>query len=149
MLFSARLVSHYVHFVLKTTGTPLHEAFKDSFPKYVDHVLAKAKKDCNSIADCKLDQHWMPLSSRCAFCFFNYDIIGTVETFAEDSLAVFNRSNLAAPDNVLKIKRNSFQKDVERTKNYFYQLTRVQRLQLYYLYRMDFEMFGYSASSYL
>ena len=46
------------------------------------------------------------------------------------------------------VKRNGINEKTEKTKRYFMQLNTRQRKNIYQMYRIDFEMFGYSPEPY-
>ena len=88
---------------------------------------------------------------RCAFCSLPYDFIGKIETFTEDLLYVFDHARWKPgekrPDS--NLQTNTTPKKKNRTVQYFSQLGSMDKIELYKMYELDFEMFGYSADMYL
>ncbi len=58
-----------------------------SFVGYVVKNVADYRRCRRSHAEdsCFVDAHWRPLLDQCAHCNFDYDVIGRVETMAEDT----------------------------------------------------------------
>ena len=85
-----------------------------------------------------------------------YDFIGFMETYDEDLRYIAQKLNittlLSNANNrraVNSRKSGSKQSQSERIKEHFSLLDKEARQKLYQLYRIDFEMFGFDASSYL
>ena len=88
---------------------------------------------------------------RCAYCDIDYDVIGKVETFDEDFSYVVHVAGLrdALPASARGLRRNSVPHADGGTEEYFKQLSHGQKLALYSLFRIDFELFGYSPEPYI
>ncbi len=97
---------------------------------------------------------------RCAYCDVPYDVIGKLESFDEDFRLIVRDAGLEDAlsmgsdvrlNELTKKDRDQEgrKKEHERTVRYLQQLDFVRRARIYELYRMDFEMFGYSANDYL
>ena len=90
--------------------------------------------------------------SRCSYCEVSYHAIGKIETFAEDLRYIAKLANIQdiLTDERIGFSRNTngFTRD-EKTLKYFKMLSSTQIRDLYKLYRLDFELFGYSAKEYL
>ena len=126
-----------------------------SFPAFVNLVLKEyAVSNCskNHKNKCsKINDHWRPFAYKCAYCDIQYDVIGDLNTFHEDMKYVILKNNL---ENLLPIPDQKHDTDyVLKTKNltlmYFSQLDKSQKDQIYKMYRLDFDLFGYDASMYL
>ena len=129
-----------------------------SFPSFVDDVvLAQYRRsDCYKIyyKTCnenqyKFNYHWSPLSSRCSYCDMSYNVIGRMESFEEDVDYIFQKTDLEmlVPVEEQQNHLNPSGKGGENeTLFYLEQLTDKQKLDVYNLYKMDFELFGYDAS---
>ena len=113
----------------------------------MDHVVKDCKyHPCN--------EHWEPQYMHCNYCDIRYDIIGRVETL-EDDLEYIAEVNHFKSD-LDRIKDDlhvhpTFKKKVdvtEKIKRYFMQLNSTQAYNIYRMYKIDFEMFGYSAESF-
>merc|ERR1719308_832409 len=55
-----------------------------TFPNFVRMILYKSRTKCRTMSTCRLDKHWKPFISRCAFCDIPYRVIAKAETFLED-----------------------------------------------------------------
>ena len=126
-----------------------------SFPSFVNLVLSEYKKSECSIfydSDCLgINIHWKPFTSECSYCNIKYDVIGRMETFNEDVKYIFKKSGLSSILSLNlfnKFINSSKLKTKVMTKKYFSQLTENQINELYDMYRMDFEMFGYDPKPY-
>lgn len=95
----------------------------------------------------ELDEHWAPIWTRCEPCYVEYDIIGKLETPDDWSLL---QSRIRPP---VKWKRTIWEntshnksRDTIRNeiKQYFLQISAKQIIDLYKLYFLDFQLFGYS-----
>ena len=82
-----------------------------------------------------------------------YDAIGFLETYDEDFRYIAQKLNIASllihADKKDNQKSDSRQSQSDRIKEYFSLLEKEVRQRLYQLYRIDFEMFGFDATSYL
>ena len=82
-----------------------------------------------------------------------YDAIGFMETYDEDFTYIAQKLNLTTLLNDVVKRKNrtpgSKHSQSERIKKYFSLLDKEVRQRLYELYKIDFEMFGFDASSYL
>ena len=101
-----------------------------------------------------MDRHWQPFHRRCAFCTLRYDFVGRTEDFRRDWDRVLAASNATADvvadrDLVLNRSLGEGESEGNRTARYFSRLTAESRVELYYAYRNDFELFGYDPEPYL
>ena len=84
--------------------------------------------------------------------YFNikYDVIGRTESFDEDVKYIMKKSNLESIFSMKSIKKlhSSKHKTNKMTQKYFSQLTNGQVNELYIMYKMDFEIFGYDTKNY-
>ena len=124
-----------------------------SFSDFVDFVIHENERQ-------DVDAHWKPISQKCHHCAIPYDVIGRMETFDEDLKYIVLKLGL---ENILPIKniktlwknrsdRKKYENVKDRTKKsleYFSELEKSQVKELYDIYQIDFEMFGYDASDYL
>ncbi len=94
-------------------------------------------------------------SSSCAYCTLNYTWIGKMETFSSDAKHIFDASGISKllqPSEVTYHRHYTVTNrdaSAARTRKHFRTLDRATIQSLYELYRLDFEMFGYSAEEYL
>ena len=116
----------------------------------MDHVVNDCKyHPCN--------EHWEPQYIHCNYCNIRYDIIGRVETLEDDLEYIADVNNFKS--HLYRIKDGlhvhpTFKKKIgiketaEKIKHYFMQLNATQVYKIYHMYRIDFEMFGYSTEPY-
>jgi len=137
------------------------EVLRTKLPEFVDHVLKEWKHhSCN--------EHWEPQYMHCDYCDIRYDIIGRVENLEKDLeyIAMVNNftSDLLTLKNDLHmhpsgakrferptasaLKTNVMRGKMEKTKRYFMLLNTTQVGNLYRMYEIDFEIFGYSTEPY-
>ncbi|KAJ9592409.1 hypothetical protein L9F63_015929, partial [Diploptera punctata] len=95
------------------------------------------------------DMHWTPITQFCTPCQVDFDIIMKFETLQEDQNYLIHEAGLQEfikPEwkNPAKGRTTS-----ELVSSYYSQLTSAQILQLYNIYRYDFELFGYTLDGYL
>jgi len=119
-----------------------------TFPNFIHLILHESKAKCRSMNTCKLDKHWLPYISRCAFCDIPYRVIGKAETFQEDTFYI---SQLAGVQlgHVIGNRSGGSLSSRDLTRHYFGQLDRRTVERLYRLYQVDFQMFGYSPDLYI
>lgn len=65
-----------------------------SFAQFTKLVLDESEKNCQEINNCKLDYHWLPFISRCAYCDLFYSIIARAETLDEDQKYIGRMANV-------------------------------------------------------
>ena len=121
-----------------------------SFPEFIDLVL----KDHHSGET--VNGHWDTYSKKCLHCTVPYDVIGQLETFNEDLKYIVLKLGLENILPIEDIEKWQENKSDYKTRNkkkeilqYFSQLTKSKFEELWKIYRLDFEMFGYDASDYL
>ena len=99
-----------------------------------------------TLGTCTLDKHWLPFITKCGYCTVPYTVIGRLETM-EDDLQYIGQMAGVGLKKVLRNK-SSGGSTSSLAREYFRQLDRELVLQLYQLYRVDFEMFGYSVDQF-
>ncbi|XP_039277891.1 carbohydrate sulfotransferase 11-like [Nilaparvata lugens] len=95
-----------------------------------------------------LDMHWTPIIEFCTPCHIEFDIIAKFETLHEDQKYLID---LAGLGHIIKPEWKNPSKGrntKEVISTYFSQLTIRQMIQLYNIYRFDFEVFDYSLDDY-
>ncbi|XP_008553630.1 carbohydrate sulfotransferase 11 isoform X1 [Microplitis demolitor] len=94
------------------------------------------------------DDHWIPYYLYCTPCSLNYTFIAKVESLDRDQSFIINK--LILNNKIRPIHRHqvSLNDKSNPSKIYFRQLTQQQISQLYNKYKLDFEMFDYSAEIY-
>ena len=95
-----------------------------------------------------------PFYHRCSYCDIHYDVIGLIEEFDEDFRYIISKQNvtlLLDRENVAKNQKskNGSESAAQKISKYFSMLKESVRSDLYDLYKIDFELFGYDASEFL
>ena len=94
---------------------------------------------------------------HCNYCDIRYDVIGRVESLEDDLeyIAEVNnfKSDLYRVKDDLHVhpafkRKINIKENTEKVKRYFMQLNTTQLSNIYHMYKIDFEMFGYSTESY-
>ena len=138
-----------------------------SFRSFIDLVLEEYRNEScyNTISvPCTrkvFNIHWTPYHNFCLLCDISYKAVGRMETFNDDVKYILLKSNATIANENYKYSNvfHSSAKDRNKplpnkakktdTQKYMSQLTQLQVNQLYQMYKVDFEMFQYNASSYL
>ena len=146
-----RLVSAYEDKALghSATGGVFNSIKNKTFPQYIDHVLNELFTPQS--------EHWRPQFINCNYCGINYDMIGRVETLKKDLEYISHVTDvqfITSKKEKLKVNQSGTkshdQAEAERkvteekTIKYFSTLSKTQLYKLYQLFRLDFEIFGYS-----
>ena len=97
---------------------------------------------CRVMSNCQLNVHWMPYVPQCGLCDHNYTAVGRLETMQEDLHFIGEMAGFKL--NTISANPSSGGSTSKLARKYFGQLKRKEVKQLYELYRMDFQMFGYS-----
>lgn len=96
------------------------------------------------------DMHWAPIAEFCTPCHLHMEIIAKFETLEEDQNYLIYRAKLQ--ENIHPEWKNPAKGRTATTNlisSYYSQLTKMEILKLYEIYRYDFELFGYSLDGYL
>eukprot|EP00092_Neocalanus_flemingeri_P001473 GFUD01001571.1.p1 GENE.GFUD01001571.1~~GFUD01001571.1.p1 ORF type:complete len:397 (+),score=102.82 GFUD01001571.1:352-1542(+) len=112
---------------------------RPTFSEFVDYLLR--------VPVVQFNDHWVPYWLHCHVCEMEYDIIGKMETIAEDMDFIAEESGLAAANISLPWANRKSSGD-KVSLDYFQGLSLAQVKGLYAIYRPDFEMFGYQAEAY-
>ncbi|OWF34694.1 Carbohydrate sulfotransferase 14 [Mizuhopecten yessoensis] len=95
----------------------------------------------------RFDHHWEKYTTLCHPCIVKYDFIGKYETISRD--ADFILKDIEAPPEIRFPKRSERYSNVETIKTFNTYYSRIPAeciAKLWNIYRMDFELFGYSIS---
>ena len=97
--------------------------------------------------NCTFDIHWLPFKSRCAYCTVPYNVIGRLENIEEDLHFIGKMAGV-------ELGKEHRNKNVggnthELADKYFGLLDKKVVMELFKLYRVDFEMFGYTVDTFL
>lgn len=119
------------------------------FPAFVTMVLNRSKRLCPApgVKPCTLDKHWKPFVSRCAYCTTHYNIIAKSETFSRDLRHISRLANVTFEEEK-KVNTGSGNTS-QLASRYFGQITREMAQGLEALYRVDMDMFDYSAEPFI
>ena len=111
---------------------------------------------CHPVLLLHLSEHVTirPFYHRCSYCDIHYDVIGFMEDFKEDFRYIVSKKNMTellqkesvAKNQVSKVGSEPLNQKIQR---YFSLLEERVRWDLYHLYKIDFELFGYAASEFL
>ena len=112
---------------------------RPTFSQFVDYLLREEVSEYND--------HWVPYWLHCHVCEMEYDVIGKMETLEEDMNFIAETSGLAST-NISLPWANRRGSGEQGSLDYFRQLDLDRTQRLYAIYRLDFEMFGYSVQPY-
>ena len=111
------------------------------FVDYLTHPMERAKVE----KDTYFSDHWIEMHKICSPCTINYDVIGHLETVTDDAKFVLDM--LKVPDKVQylssAVSRPTNSSNSRTFDKYFSQLSEKQLLQLWDLYKLDYELFDY------
>ncbi|CAM1323930.1 Uncharacterised protein g8523 [Pycnogonum litorale] len=92
------------------------------------------------------DIHWRRYKDHCDPCRLRYDLIGKMDTMTDDRRYMYHQSKIQAIKDIDKRANNL--RSSRKVHEYFSQLTKRQVIQLYVLYKPDFDYFDYSFIDY-
>ncbi|XP_071804249.1 carbohydrate sulfotransferase 8-like [Asterias amurensis] len=94
------------------------------------------------------DLHWKEFYQLCSPCKINYDYIGTLDTVYDDSEYIMSKldvqTKVSYPPKSVSVPSNSS----ENIDHYMSQLSKEQIKNLWEVYQLDFELFGYPKPSF-
>jgi hypothetical protein len=99
-----------------------------------------------TMAECHFNHHWLPYVTSCSLCTFEYSAVGRLENMQDDLLFIGQMAGVQFKNNV---SHSSSGSTSQLAREYFSQVDEDDVEQLYQLYKIDFEMFGYSPDLYL
>ena len=109
--------------------------------RFLDKILL-----FSTFSKCGLGSHWMPYFFNCGYCDASYTVIGRLEDMEQDLQFIqqmagfkFGKRNLKEEEK----NENHDEKTNSLTKMFIDQLDKKQFDQVYELFKVDFEMFGY------
>ena len=131
-----------------------------SFNEFIDLVLKEHHFEEPIHKKGWINPHWTTTWKRCQHCTVSYDVIGRLETFDDDLKYIILKlglSNILPIKKVTTLRENSsdrkrHKKAPDKTKEslkYFSMLKKSKINELYQIFKIDFEMFGYDANEYL
>ncbi|XP_014230650.1 carbohydrate sulfotransferase 11-like [Trichogramma pretiosum] len=138
---------------VRVPGKPEPAGVEPTFREFVEYLV---NTDLANYGD----DHWMPYYLFCTPCLVDYDFIAKVETLARDQAYVIHRLGLdeaikprwqhavGSSSNASSSSSPSINRVSDLAKIYFGQLTQRQLRKLHDKFRLDLELFGYSAEEY-
>ena len=157
--FQDKLVDHkssVVDHIINTFG-------EITFEHFVKMIIHDSKTRCQRLNKCGFDKHWKPFISRCGYCDIPYKVIAKAENFAEDQKFIGKLANIDFKPFgkyihiffcqfiwifLVATHVSSGGGTNELARKYFSQLRLNTVKKLYKIYKVDFEMFGYSPQWY-
>ena len=140
-----RLASAY----MEDDNGELNQFKRNGFERFViDHVLKPSNAAQDKKTMFKLNHHWRPFNSYCAFCNINYTILSKTETFDEDKTRILDILGLETRESDQRLNSHSGTKIGHITAEFFKNVSVDVKLALVDLYRYDFEMFNYDPNLY-
>jgi len=119
-----------------------------SFAEFISWILLNRQEKDNSPASWAKEKSWNPLYSVCPVCQVDYAVIkldGERNEF--DSWLSYNGLNVSSVSAHTDGKGKSG--SAERAVKYFSELTKDEVVQLYKLYKADFDLFSYDPETYI
>ncbi|XP_018009388.1 carbohydrate sulfotransferase 11 [Hyalella azteca] len=117
--------------------------FKDFAEYLIDTVKVPVLADAAAYES--FNSHWRPFFLNCQVCDLSYEYIVKMETWNDDLSYLLPKYHIEyvekAYGDILNSSDVSFQ--------YFKTLPELLVLKLYEIYKIDFELFGYSLDGYL
>jgi len=115
---------------------------RPSFSEFVDYLLREEVHNYND--------HWRPYWLHCHLCEMEFDVIGKMETWNQDVQFITDVTGLSMTNVTLEwTNRRSNKSSSTLAQDYFRKLDKQTTIKLYNIYKIDFEMFGYSLHPYL
>ena len=106
-----------------------------TFREFVLHIIDPRTRQ-------PFDRHWRPMHELCQPCRIHYDFIGHTETMAEDSRYALSRLGIRLD----LFPHQNAHDSPNRVNEAFAQLTESEIQRLIEVYRLDFDLFGYSVN---
>lgn len=115
-----------------------------TFEEFVRYLIDSYEED--GIRN--FDEHWGSFTELCNICYAEFDYIGKYESLIDDSRNILTLLNVT---DFIKFPENRTDKYEKRSgklvDEYFKMVPKKYILQLYEVYKYDFEAFGYNISS--
>ena len=92
-----------------------------------------------------LNSHIKPIWSSCPFCLIDFDVIGHLENFDEDTKFIRDQLQLDIPIGLHRNHASGKSSTSDKRKEFFAEDNMPKELvrKLYQIYQLDFDMFGY------
>ena len=111
-------------------------------------VLFEASDPNNNKQFLKMNDHWRPSNSYCAFCNLNYTAISKTESFDEDKSRILENLSINVEKKYERLNQHGGRNIRNLTKTFFKGVHNVTRAALVELYQYDFTMFDYDSNKY-
>ena len=109
-----------------------------AFPTFIKYIVNRTIAD-----DWHVNRYW----ERCDLCHLNYEIIGKIETFTNDTEYVM--SKIGMNYNEHHEHKSVGDSTTDLALELFAKLPKNLKRKLYELYKIDFEMFEYDVKPFL
>ena len=140
-----RLASAY----LEDDNKELNRFSRDGFERFVlENVLKPANTSQDKKTLFKLNHHWRPFNTYCAFCNINYTILSKTETFDKDRSLIMDRLGLNTGEPFKRLNMHTGKNIGDLTADLFNNISADVKTALQDLYKFDFEMFNYDPNIY-
>jgi len=143
--YQDKVIDRPVGSIIKSLKNNYGQTTFESFAYLV--IKSASKNEClKTYGNCKFNNHWKPYISRCGYCEIPYKIIAKAETFAEDQKYIGRLANVNFTTLEKHVSSGGSTKSL--SEKYFSQLDLETVVKLYQVYKVDFQMFGYSPDKY-
>ena len=95
----------------------------------------------------EVDPHIEPFWRACDYCYLDYEVIGKMDTFTNDSNYIMSKTGMRASIEQEHISSGGSTSDLAKV--YFAKLPNKLIEKLHQLYKIDFEMFNYDHKDFL
>ena len=99
------------------------------------------------MGDCDVDLHWIPYTATCAPCSIDYMAVARLENLSQD-LAYIGQLAGIEFENIETKNPSRGGSSSELAMEYFSEVYKEDVERLYHLYKIDFQLFGYSPDLY-
>lgn len=115
-----------------------------TWTEFVDYLTHPMERDEVERMTPFQSNHWKEIHKLCSPCTIDYDVIGKLETVNDDAKYVLNL--IDAPEKIIPSESShpTNSSDKGTFDKYFSQLNKKTLTQLWDLYKLDYELFGYS-----
>lgn len=120
---------------VRPEGSPIDRITFSEFVWYLTHTPER-----------DYDEHWSSYWNRCDPCLVDYDFIGKIETANQDFPYAFHKVGIDSAsdwwDTIEQIPRST-------TLRYFSTVSEESITKLHKIFKLDFDLFGYSVNEFL
>ena len=123
------------------SDTSLRKRKEPTFKEFIKYIL--------NTHHLKYDEHWKPIWTLCTPCVVNYDVIGKMETFGADMAYILQQTGLDLEFNLDWVHKTSSERTSDVAAQYYSEISREDLESLYFVYKLDFDLFDYDVVPYL